>query len=653
MSLQQKIKPWIRPTQKTYIFLNANVVDPVNGSILENQTVKIAGGLVESVTVSSSTTESTGNDAITIDLQGKYICPGLIDCHVHLLAVPGVKELRDVVNIDGTVASMRQPFVCNEMLRRGFTSVRDCGGATLPLKEAINEGVFPGPRLFISGHALSQTGGHGDMRGPHDHTDCCGGTITGLGRICDGVAECVRTARDELRCGADFIKIMGGGGVASPTDRLQNTQFTTEEIKAITEVARSYHTFVTAHAYTPQAIRHCVDNGVTGIEHGNLIDEDTAKYLAERDVFLTPTLITYSEMASPEWTGFLPPESAPKNADVLKVGLQALRIATAAGVTLCYGSDLLGPLGAAQTKEFRLRSQVLSATQILQSATVNAARMLRQDEFLGQIKAGFSADLLVLNKNPLEDILVFDNPEKHLLAVVKEGRVEASRWSKLPEDVTRPTALIDNARSRGPFRPRAAHKGTTNYQLRQFAEATLGSGSLRKAVRLPEGEDLNEWLAVNVVDFYNQINLLYGSITEFCSPQSCPEMKATDEFEYLWQDSENFKRPTKMPAPEYVEHLMAWVQSNIDNEQMFPSRIGVPFPKTFPSLLRQLFKRLYRVYAHIYCHHYPVIVHLGLEPHLNTSFKHYVLFVDEHSLASGKDFWGPLGDLVESMLRSD
>lgn len=143
-------------------------------------------------------------------------------------------------------------------------------------------------------------------------------------------------------------------------------------------------------------------------------------------------------------------------------------------------------------------------------------------------------------------------------------------------------------------------------------------------------------------------------------------------FEYLWQDSENFKRPTKMSAPEYIEQLMSWVQGNIDNEQMFPSRIGaytlscsesslltqtrvigVPFPKTFPSLIRQLFKRLYRVYAHIYCHHYPVVVHLGLEPHLNTSFKHYVLFIDEHKLASGKDYWGPLGDLVDSMLRSD
>lgn len=213
-----------------------------------------------------------------------------------------------------------------------------------------------------------------------------------------------------------------------------------------------------------------------------------------------------------------------------------------------------------------------------------------------------------------------------------------------------------NARTRGQFKPRNATKGTTSYQLRQFAEATLGSGSLRKAVKLPEGEDLNEWLAVNVVDFYNQINLLYGSITEFCSPQTCPEMKATDEFEYLWQDAASgYSKPTKMPAPEYIEHLMTWVQSNVDNESTFPSRIGVPFPKHFPSTVRQLFKRLYRVYAHIYCHHYQVIVHLGLEPHLNTSFKHYVLFIDEHGLekGGGKDYWGPLGDLVESMLKSD
>ncbi|RMD39656.1 hypothetical protein DV735_g5470, partial [Chaetothyriales sp. CBS 134920] len=212
-----------------------------------------------------------------------------------------------------------------------------------------------------------------------------------------------------------------------------------------------------------------------------------------------------------------------------------------------------------------------------------------------------------------------------------------------------------NARSRGPFKPQRTNRGTTSYQLRQFAEATLGSGSLRKAVKLPEGEDVNEWLAVNVVDFYNQINLLYGSITEFCSPQTCPTMTATEEFEYLWQDPPAFSKPTKMAAPSYMEHLMTWVQANIDNESIFPSRIGVPFPKTFQSTVKQIFKRLFRVYAHIYCHHYPVVGLLGLEPHLNTSFKHFVLFVNEFGLdkGGGRDYWGPLGDLVESMLKSD
>ncbi|EWY93284.1 maintenance-ploidy protein mob1 [Fusarium oxysporum f. sp. lycopersici 4287] len=215
------------------------------------------------------------------------------------------------------------------------------------------------------------------------------------------------------------------------------------------------------------------------------------------------------------------------------------------------------------------------------------------------------------------------------------------------------TLVNSNQRTRNQFRPRVGKGGSASYQLRQYAEVTLGGGSLRKVVKLPEGEDENEWLAVNMVDFYNQINLLYGAITEFCSPQSCPEMKATDEFEYLWQDNENYKRPTKMPAPAYIEQLMSWVQANIDNEQVLPSKIGVPFPKSFPALVRQIFKRMYRVYAHIYCHHYPVIRELGLEPHLNTSFKQYVLFVDEHGLASGRDYWGPLGDLVDSMLKSD
>ncbi|EOD48592.1 putative amidohydrolase protein [Neofusicoccum parvum UCRNP2] len=439
MTSETLIKPWKLPPQKTYIFKNANLIDPVEGSVLPNTTVKIAGGLIESV---SSNASSSSSD-ITVDLDGKYICPGLIDAHVHVTAVPGEKDLGKCFGMDPTVSLTRQPFVCGQMLRRGFTSIRDCGGASLALKEAIRDGVFPGPRLFIANRALSQTGGHADFRGAHDHSECCGGHITGLGVLCDGVPECIKAAREQLRTGADFIKIMCGGGVASPTDALENTQFTAAEVSAISEVARSYNTWVTAHAYTPQAIRHAVDNGVTGIEHGNFIDEATAKYMADRGVFLTPTLIAYDAMASPRFPGFLPPESESKNQEVLAQGLRALEIASRAGITMCYGSDLLGPLGVEQAKEFGLRRKVLSAKQVLQCATVNPARMLRQERFLGQVKDGFAADMLVLNANPLDDIEVLDRPEKHLLAVIKDGRVYASQWSKLAEDVAAARAVIE------------------------------------------------------------------------------------------------------------------------------------------------------------------------------------------------------------------
>jgi len=219
--------------------------------------------------------------------------------------------------------------------------------------------------------------------------------------------------------------------------------------------------------------------------------------------------------------------------------------------------------------------------------------------------------------------------------------------------------INSNARNRQTFQSQKRAKGTTTWQLKQFADATLGGNSLRKCVQLPEGEDRSEWLAVNIVDFYNQVNLLYGSITEFCSPTSCPEMKATDEFEYLWHDPPAFPKPTRLPAPTYISHLLTWTSNHLSNAQLFPTAPGVPFPADFEKNVRQIFKRLYRIYAHIYCHHYTVVRGLGLEPYLNTGFKHYVLFVEEFGLADegrgGKrsEWYGPLGELVESMLRSD
>ena len=321
------LRPWKPSVPKGYIFTNANVIDPVDGKVLPRCSVHLARGVIQSVIQDSSqddllAAESGSNNkatvlptrsthasilppppppppqtTVTIDLQGRYLCPGLIDNHVHLVSVPGGNGLSELWKMTADQSKFRQPWVCQQILRRGFTTVRDCGGATLALKEAIAEGVFPGPRVFMAGQALSQTGGHADLRSSHDSADlgCCGGGGGGaglaLGVVTDGVPACLKNTREQLRSGADFIKIMASGGVASPTDALTNVQFSAEEIRAITGVAKSYKTFATAHAYTPETVRHAVENGVKSIEHGNMIDEDTARLMAENDVFLTPTLI--------------------------------------------------------------------------------------------------------------------------------------------------------------------------------------------------------------------------------------------------------------------------------------------------------------------------------------------------------------------------
>ncbi|ORZ15480.1 Mps1 binder-like protein [Lobosporangium transversale] len=187
------------------------------------------------------------------------------------------------------------------------------------------------------------------------------------------------------------------------------------------------------------------------------------------------------------------------------------------------------------------------------------------------------------------------------------------------------------------------------YLQKEYAEQTLGSGNLRLAVHLPEGEDLNEWLAVNTVDFFNQINMLYGTITEFCTPLDCPVMSAGSKYEYHWKDDVHFKKPARVSAPVYVDHLMSWVQSQLDNEAIFPSKLGNEFPTDFKTVVKDIFRRLFRVYAHIYATHFAAIVSLGEEAHLNTSFKHFILFVKEFNLIDPKEL-APLADLIESLL---
>lgn len=216
---EEVYRPWKLPTQQAYVFVNINIVDTMAGKILPGRIVRIQDGQIKSITPpSDSPTDAAAqqqqtpfqpdpnDDAIYINSAGKYLCPGLIDNHVHLTSVPGTPDLQSAMNTPAAVSALRQPYQCKAMLERGFTSVRDCGGASLALKEAIAEGVFPGPRLFIAGHAISQTGGHGDRRGAHEGggaVGCCGGgggeLDGGLSMVVDGVPGVLAAARTQLR----------------------------------------------------------------------------------------------------------------------------------------------------------------------------------------------------------------------------------------------------------------------------------------------------------------------------------------------------------------------------------------------------------------------------------------------------------------------
>lgn len=199
------------------------------------------------------------------------------------------------------------------------------------------------------------------------------------------------------------------------------------------------------------------------------------------------------------------------------------------------------------------------------------------------------------------------------------------------------------------FKPVKGHKkGSKQYDLHQYAKATLGSGDMRTAVALPEGEDENEWLAVHTVDFYNEVSLLYGTVSDFCTAETCPTMSAGPKYEYLWADGVTVTKPVKVTAPEYVDLLMSWIEAQLNNEAIFPTSVDVPFPKTFKGAVKNIFKRLFRVYAHIYYSHFEKVVELSAEAHLNTCFKHFISFVIQFDLVDKKEL-APLDALIADL----
>jgi imidazolonepropionase-like amidohydrolase len=278
---------------------------------------------------------------------------------------------------------------------------------------------------------LSQTGGHGDDTEVWSDNHCCrsnGIASSALGRLCDGVPECLQAARDNMRKGAQHLKVCTSGGIASATDKLESLQFTVEELQAITTVNKNMGgTLVTAHCYTAEGVRHAMAGGVRGIEHGNMVDPETAQLMAEKNMFMTPTLALHTFVTMPPYDRFETPEGLRKNAIVGDAGIRAIRYAEEAGVTVCYGTDTTGPTLVMQTYEFVVRSKILPSPVVLRQATINGAKQLGMEGKLGELVDGAYADILFLSENPLEDVASLDKTEENLMLVIKDGRIVKSR----------------------------------------------------------------------------------------------------------------------------------------------------------------------------------------------------------------------------------
>jgi imidazolonepropionase-like amidohydrolase len=354
--------------------------------------------------------------------------PGLIDAHIHLLL--SEVNLQLLSDLPLTLLTAKGAAAMRAMLMRGFTTLRDTGGADRGIKSAVELGLFEGPRLFISGRPISQTGGHFDLRKRAQTRlggcPCCTG-VSFVSCVADGLPEVIQATRDELRKGADQIKIMASGGVSSQLDPLESVQFRVDEIEAVVEEAARWGTYVCAHAYSSAAVARAVRAGVRTIEHGNLIDAATAKLMADKGAFRVPPLVAYDSLQRRGPDYGLSDYSLAKNKIVLDAGLHSLEIARAAGVSIGFGSDLLGQLQNDQCDEFAIRADIMRPAEIIRSATLVNAQIVRQEGRLGELIPGAHADLLVVDGDPYEDLSVLADEGAHISAIMLGGRFVTNR----------------------------------------------------------------------------------------------------------------------------------------------------------------------------------------------------------------------------------
>jgi imidazolonepropionase-like amidohydrolase len=400
------------------LFRDASLLDPRADEVQGGFSVLVEGDTIREV----SPRPITAPNADTLDCGGRTLMPGLIDSHVHVML--SEVNLRNLESVPLTMMTARAASLMRAMLDRGFTTVRDTGGADWGIRDAVAQGLLPGPRLFISGRALGPTGGHSDPRRRTD-TETGGCRCCNAMRFCMDVvdgADAMRAAvREQLRQGADQVKIMVSGGVASPYDPLDSRQLSLAEIAAAVEEAEAFGRYALAHAYTAEAIARAASQGVRTIEHGNLIDDKAAHLMKAKGAYLVANLVAYYAIRERAKDFGMTPEMLAKNDLVLEGGLRSLEICKRAGVPVGYGSDLLGQLQLDQSREFLLRREVLSPIEIIRQATLVGAEIVRMPGKLGVVAPGALADILVIDGNPLERIEVLAGQGESIPVIMKAG----------------------------------------------------------------------------------------------------------------------------------------------------------------------------------------------------------------------------------------
>lgn len=403
------------------LLINARIFDGFSGDCPEGMQVLLEGDLIREV----SAKPIRSKDVRVIDLEGRTLMPGLIDAHVHAYASDvSVQKVDLAGEAYRTAHAMR---MLRFALDSRFTTVRDVGGGDYGLWRALQDRLIAGPRFLYAGRFISMTGGHGDMRQRserhHSQGYCSCGEFNALGVIADGVDEVIRATREELRRGAHCIKIMGSGGVASPTDPIWMNQYREDEIRAIVNETVERHTYTAAHCHPASAVRRCVEFGVRSIEHGTLIDDETARFVAEKGAFIVPTMaIIFVLIELGPKLGF-PVQMQEKAQFAFAQALSGMDSMRRAGVKVGFGTDLLGETYVQQCREFTIRKEVFTPLEILRQVTSINAALMQQEGRLGCVKEGAYADLIVVDGDPLTDIELLAANGRNLRFIARAGEI--------------------------------------------------------------------------------------------------------------------------------------------------------------------------------------------------------------------------------------